>query len=246
MHAAAFRALGIGATYAAIRTGAGELAPVLRALALSGGGGNVTYPLKQAAAELVDVARGAAARLQTCNTFWLDGDGIVGDNTDVAGVTAAAASLELPAGGWLVVGTGASARAVAAAAAAADAPVAVHSRSAGRAQAFLAWAATIGATAASPAECVVVINTSPPSLRDDAVLLPPRGGSGNGSLVAALDLSYARGETAWVQTARRAGLRAADGRGMLVAQGAASLGCWFPGVDAPVAVMRQAVDAALA
>ena len=77
-------------------------------------------------------------------------------------------------------------------------------------------------------------------------MLPPAGVAGGGRIVAALDLSYARGETAWVRAARLAGLRAADGRGMLVAQGAASLGCWFPGVDAPVAVMRQAVDAALA
>jgi hypothetical protein len=32
---------------------------------------------------------------------------------------------------------------------------------------------------------------------------------------------------------------------MLVAQGAAALQCWFPGVDAPDEIMRAAVDAAL-
>jgi shikimate 5-dehydrogenase len=44
---------------------------------------------------------------------------------------------------------------------------------------------------------------------------------------------------------RAAGLRAADGRTMLVAQGAAALERWFPGVHAPVEVMRAAVDARL-
>jgi shikimate 5-dehydrogenase len=44
---------------------------------------------------------------------------------------------------------------------------------------------------------------------------------------------------------RAAGLRAADGRGMLVAQGAGALERWFPGVAAPTEIMRAAVDAAL-
>ncbi len=247
MHAAAFQALGLGGTYTAVRTGARELAPVLHGLARSGGGGNVTYPLKRAAAEVVDCARGAAALTETCNTFWLERDRVVGDNTDVAGITAAIGSLEPPAGGWLVIGTGASARAAVVAATAAGAPVAVHSRSQDRAQDLLAWAIMVGATATSPAECVVLINTAPPALRDETALLPAAGASVTRSAaVVALDLSYARGETEWVRAARRAGLRAADGRGVLVAQGAASLGCWFPGVVAPVAVMRRAVEGALA
>ena len=38
---------------------------------------------------------------------------------------------------------------------------------------------------------------------------------------------------------------AADGRGMLVAQGSGALERWFPGVAAPTEIMRAAVDAAL-
>jgi shikimate 5-dehydrogenase len=60
--------------------------------------------------------------------------------------------------------------------------------------------------------------------------------------VVALDMVYGRGDTAWTRAMRAAGLRAADGRTMLVAQGAASLERWFPGVCAPVEVMRAAVD----
>jgi shikimate 5-dehydrogenase len=39
--------------------------------------------------------------------------------------------------------------------------------------------------------------------------------------------------------------RAADGRAMLVAQGAAAFGCWYPTKPAPVEVMRAAINAAL-
>jgi shikimate 5-dehydrogenase len=44
---------------------------------------------------------------------------------------------------------------------------------------------------------------------------------------------------------RAAGLRAGDGRVMLVAQGAAAFRCWFPGLSPPVDLMRGVVDAAL-
>jgi shikimate 5-dehydrogenase len=56
---------------------------------------------------------------------------------------------------------------------------------------------------------------------------------------------YSPGETPWVQAMRAAGLRATDGRAMLVAQGALALERWFPGVHAPTEIMRAAVDAAL-
>jgi shikimate 5-dehydrogenase len=56
---------------------------------------------------------------------------------------------------------------------------------------------------------------------------------------------YAGSDTPWVRAMRAAGLRAADGRTMLVAQGAAALERWFPGARAPVEVMRAAVDARL-
>ena len=62
---------------------------------------------------------------------------------------------------------------------------------------------------------------------------------------AALDMVYRTGETRWVRAMRAAGCRAADGRGMLVAQGAAALELWFPEADAPTEIMRAAVDAAL-
>jgi len=62
---------------------------------------------------------------------------------------------------------------------------------------------------------------------------------------AALDLVYSPSETAWVHEARRRGIVAADGREMLVAQGAAAFERWW-GRPAPIAAMRQALADATA
>jgi shikimate 5-dehydrogenase len=61
----------------------------------------------------------------------------------------------------------------------------------------------------------------------------------------AFDMVYAVGETAWIRTMRPRLRRAADGRTMLVAQGAAAFERWFPNKPAPVEVMQAAVNAAL-
>ena len=62
---------------------------------------------------------------------------------------------------------------------------------------------------------------------------------------AALDLAYSPHETAWVRHARDAGLRAADGREMLLLQAAAAFQRWT-GRPAPLAVMRAALTASAA
>ncbi len=61
---------------------------------------------------------------------------------------------------------------------------------------------------------------------------------------AVLDLVYARGGTKLVALALAAGIRSADGRGVLIAQGAASFEHFF-GVPAPEEIMRAAVEDAL-
>lgn len=242
MHAAAFDALGLAAVYASVRTGPDTVPRLMRALVAAGGGGNVTIPHKHAAAGAVEELRGAGLTLDACNTFWAEDGRLIGDNTDVAGVQAAVQELDVPKGPWLVAGTGGSARAVAAAAAGRGAAIALRSRSAVRAEAFMQWAATRGVTEAAADDCVLAVNATPVGLADEA---QPVALEGLSALTAVLDLVYRPGETAWVRSARARGLRAADGRGVLVAQGAESLTRWFPGIRPPLAAMRSAVDAAL-
>ena len=58
---------------------------------------------------------------------------------------------------------------------------------------------------------------------------------------------YARGETAWVNALRAGGVRAADGRELLVQQGAAAFARFFAkdGSSPPIEIMRAAVARAL-
>ncbi|HZC78559.1 MAG TPA: hypothetical protein VE258_12480, partial [Ktedonobacterales bacterium] len=147
---------------------------------------------------------------------------------------------------WLLVGTGGAARAVAVAAAQAKAELHVLSRDAARARDFCEWARGRGAHA-TPArgtlEPDVAINATPAGLRDADPL--PLDADTSARLHAGLDLVYARGATRWVRTLRAAGIPAHDGREVLVRQGAAAFERFFPGQQAPVEVMRAAVDRAL-
>ena len=242
MHNAAFRVLGLRAVYVALRAHADDVPGLLRSLCHAGGGGNITVPHKELAAQAVDRPHPLVERLGACNAFWGEDGGTVGDNTDVPGLLAALDDLDPPPGGWLILGTGGGARAVVGAACERSVPVAVVSRSADRRRRFEQWAAEVGVRSADQARCGVVINTTPLGLHagDSLPLASPPAGAR-----IALDMVYAPGETAWTHAMRAAGLRAADGRTMLVAQGAAALERWFPGVRAPAEVMRAAVDAEL-
>lgn len=242
MQNAAFRVLGLRAVYVPIRCSADDVPGLIRALSRAGGGGNVTVPHKEVAARAVDRRRPTVERLGACNAFWGEDGACVGDNTDVAGLLAALDELEAPPGAWLVLGTGGGARAAIGAARERGTAVSVASRSADRRRRFEDWAATQGVRTADAGRCTVIVNTTPLGLSaSDPLPLaqPPRGAS------VALDMCYADGGTPWVRAMRDAGLRTADGRAMLVAQGAAALERWFPGVRAPVEVMRAAVNARL-
>jgi shikimate dehydrogenase len=243
MQNAAFRALGLPAVYVPLRSSSTDLPGLLRALTAAGGGGNVTIPHKETAAAAVDRCLESAEKVGASNTFWSENGMVVGDNTDVDGVLAALDRLRAPSGTWLIAGTGGSARAAAIAASLRGASVAVCSRSAERQQQFLSWAALAGVSLAEPREARVLINATPLGLRPTdpqpaLADLAPRA-------EVVLDMVYAPGATPWVRAMRGKGLRASDGREMLVAQGAAALRHWFPQVDPPVEIMRAAVHAIL-
>jgi len=247
MHNAAFRTLGLDAVYVAMRVSADAVPQVFAMQAATGGAGNVTVPHKEAVERSVARKTDVCARVGACNTFWTEDGVLVGDNSDVHGIGAALEKLGATnAKRWLVVGTGGSARAVAVAAADRGATLFVRSRDGARAQAFAKWANGIGAQARAangPVEVEVAINATPLGLAGHDPL--PIDVNHLPGLQCALDLVYAPGETRWVHTLRERGVAAADGREMLVQQGAAAFEKFFPGVDAPVEVMRAAVIRAL-
>lgn len=242
MHNAVFQALGLSAAYVPLKCSKDDVPRIIGALTRAGGGGNVTVPHKEAAAGAVDRWSSDVKLLGACNTFWFDEAGTVGENTDVSGIGSALDALEIPPGPWLVIGTGGGARAAVGAARLRGVAVASSSRSPERRAAFHVWASGIGVPEATADDCRVVINSTPLGLAPGQPLpleRPPRHAA------VAFDMVYARGETRWVHAMRSAGLRAGDGRTMLVAQGAAAFRCWFPHLAPPVDLMRGVVNAAL-
>ena len=243
MQNAAFHALGLPASYVPLRCSADDLPALMRALGRAGGGGNVTVPHKEVAAGRVDVCREAAKTVESCNTFWDDGGRLGGDNTDVHGLIEALHQLQVTNAPWFIAGTGGGARAAVVAAKEMGVPVAAGSRSADRQRRFEEWISARGVELAPPTECRVLINSTPLGLRAGDPLPIEPGRFARAEI--AFDMVYARGETAWVRAMRATVPRAADGRAMLVAQGAAAFECWYPSKHAPVEVMRAAVNAAL-
>lgn len=241
---AAFLVAGIDAVYIALTVAAPDVATVMRTLTANGGGGNVTIPHKQLAATVPGVAMPRVRALGVANVFATDGNGLVLGNTDVDGILAAVDMLGVRSEAWYVVGTGGSARAVAGAALERGAAIAVRSRDVTRAAAFRSWAGSIGLGVVEPEGCELVINATPLGLLEsDPLPLAPGEVS---SLRAALDLTYrATGPSRWVMECRSRGLRAIDGREVLLAQGAACWELWFPGIKPPREVMRAALDGRL-
>jgi shikimate dehydrogenase len=221
----------------------------VRGLAMSGGGGNITLPLKEKAATVVDVRSVAVKRTGACNTFWYEDGQIHGDNTDVEGFSRALESfLGSPPEGRkvLVLGAGGAARASLVALMDGGAEeVHILNRTRDRARVV---ARRIGGARArvldDPREADhqaydLVVNTTRLGLEEgDPLPFDLRRLRRAG---AVLDLVYLPHPTPFVESARELGIRAEDGLEMLVQQGAVSFERWWgqvPSLDVMRASLR--------
>lgn len=252
IHDAAFRALGLDAEYRAVRCDTADVPALMRSLAQQGGGGNVTVPHKLTAAASLDVASDAVRATGACNTFWLDGDRLAGDNTDVVGFARALhAFIGDPADmDVLLLGAGgAAAAALFALLTAGVGRVTVINRTHARALDMLArvaglenprvrLVASLEEVQADPFD--VAVNATSLGLRERDPL--PVDVTGVPMFAAAFDMVYSPNGTAWTRAAIGAGLPAIDGREMLLQQAAAAFERWW-GQPAPIDVMRAALDA---
>jgi shikimate dehydrogenase len=248
---AAIRAAGLDGCYLALRCAAGDVPGLIRGIARAGGGGNVTIPHKEVAAASVEEATPAVHRTGACNTYWLQDGRIHGDNTDVAGVDRSIRELlgVGPSGlSVLLVGAGGAARAALCALLDGGASrVTLLNRSAERTASLLAlFPEAAGRLHVVPDRSALererfdlAVNATSLGLRaDDPLPIPPAAVH---EVAAGLDLVYDRGSTTpWVRALRDAGIAAADGRGMLLHQGAAAFERWW-GVTAPLQVMRESL-----
>jgi len=243
MHNAAIAACGLDAVYVAFHVEAVSLPHVLRAFEALGVAGNVTVPHKVAVSSLLIRVTGIAKDVGAVNTFWPENGRLIGDNTDVQGVVDTVASLEAD-GPWLILGTGGAARAAVIAARERAVPVRIRSRLDSRANDLAEWARLRGVSDAAPddgsLDFGVAINATPVGMGGDHRLPMPREFVDR--CAAGFDMVYESTPTPFVELFLSQQKSAADGRIMLVAQGARAFGRFFPDVKAPREVMRAAVN----
>jgi shikimate dehydrogenase len=208
---------GVDGSYKRVRVTTDELAAFLERTDLDGM--SVTLPHKTAAHDLVDALTPRAARAGAVNCVFRDRRGLVGDNTDVAGVQRALNLLapDLDLGGCRALILGASGAARAAALALEGSQLTIANRTLERAEAL---AAELGASALALDDALaaghdLIVNATSVGLTDDSALLQ---GQSFTSEQVVLDMVYTPRVTPLLERALEGGARAVDGLWMLVFQ----------------------------
>ncbi|MSO84333.1 MAG: shikimate dehydrogenase [Rhodospirillales bacterium] len=229
-----------------------HFAQALRALPKLGLiGASVTVPHKEAALELADDVEPLARRIGAVNTIVVGPDGrLAGQNTDAPGFLSALRAgapkwrASASAGAAVVLGAGGAARAIVAALAEAGVgEIRVVNRTHGRAAALagafgapvraVPWEKRAGALegAALLVNATTLGMTGGPALELDLAPLPAGA--------AVMDIVYTPLETGLLARARKRGLVAVDGLGMLLHQARPAFAAWF-GVEPEVTAELRA------
>ena len=201
-------------------------------LATGGSGCNVTVPFKEEAFQFANTLTERAELAGAVNTLWLDDAGVVGDNTDGAGlVRDLLRHIKLANLSILLLGAGGAARGVLGPLLT-EKPrqLVIANRSADKAvklaDLFVKRGPITGyGLDALPKQSFdLVINATSASLAGESLPLPAFIWSANG---LAYDMMYGKDETPFLQQANAAGvLSRLDGLGMLVEQAAEAFFLW--------------------
>lgn len=252
LHRAAYAELGLDWDYDAVECAEAALAGQLSAVRRDAGwrGLSLTMPLKLAAVPLVDRLAPRAAAVGAVNTVLPAADGLVGDNTDLAGIVAALHEVGVPRpAAPLLLGAGGTARAVVGALAElGGSAAAAVVRDPARAAPLRELAHDLGieltlARWEDAAELVagadVVIATTPAGATD---ALAAAGWPRTAALV---DVVYQPWPTALAVAAQRASAPVCGGLTVLVHQAALQVEL-MTGSSAPMKAMKAAGERALA
>jgi shikimate dehydrogenase len=222
---------------------------------------NVTIPHKETVTSRLDHLTAAAAAAGAVNTIYWDGTALVGENTDVPGFLAGLAELPLSSqDAALVLGAGGAARAVVSALALSWRRIFITTRRLDQAKAVAEQifavsrpdAAGLQAVEIVPlpfvaaalgeatARCNLIVNATPIGMSPEISASPWPGHLPFPASAAVYDLVYNPRDTAFIQSARRAGVPAVGGLTMLVEQAALSFERWT-GQHASRTAMRAAV-----
>lgn len=220
--------------------------------AQGGRGLNVTLPHKIAAVEVAQELTARAAHAAAVNTLAIKGDGILGDNTDGAGLVRDLCDnlgLTITNRRLLVIGAGGATRGILAPLLGlSPIVVVIANRTAERAEALSAAFSDLGQTQGvgfeylEPEPFDLIINATSASLSGE---MPPIPAGVIGPHTVCYDLAYGRSATAFVRWARTQGCaQALQGLGMLVEQAAESFRLWRgvrPATGAVLEVLRERV-----
>ena len=208
-----------------------------RTFAAEGGkGANVTVPFKLDACALATVLTPRAQAAGAVNTLRFEGETILGDNTDGAGLVADIvrnAGVAIAGKRILLLGAGGAARGVVLPLLEqAPQQVFIANRTVATAEALVAQFATVlshpdqlraGSYTQADGVFDIVINATSASLAGD---LPPVPVSVFGSHTLALDMMYGAQPTVFMDFAVQHGAQVRDGLGMLVEQAAEAFYVW--------------------
>lgn len=246
-------------SYEAILSPLDGFAETVRGFRAAGGRGmNVTMPFKLEAFALADRLTPRAQAAGAVNTLAFGADGILGDNTDGAGLVrdiGVNLGCALDGRRILLLGAGGATRGtLLPLLGERPAVLTIANRTISKAEelaaAFAPQAGSARLSACGFADLAgqqfdVVINATASSLADEAPPLPA-GLYAAGAL--AYDMVYGRGDTPFMTAARADGAaRVADGLGMLVEQAAESFALWRgvqPDGGAVLSALRRQLDAA--
>jgi shikimate dehydrogenase len=230
IHAAFARQTGQDMTYEAILAPQDGFADSVAAFVAAGGcGANVTVPFKEAAFKMAQRLSPRAERAGAVNTLSFTADGILGDNTDGAGLVADLTRnlhCALSAKRILLLGAGGAARGVIEPLLDQQpATLVIANRTLSRAEELATlFGHGIRASTFEAADTPfdVVINATAASLAGE---LPPLSPRIFGADTLAYDMMYGR-DTPFLDFARAHGAVTADGLGMLVEQAAEAFYLW--------------------
>jgi shikimate dehydrogenase len=251
LHAAAFRARGLDATYEALDVTRARFGAEWQDFVLAGGvGANFTAPLKWDAFRVCDERTPEAQEAGAVNTIQFSGGRASGHNTDGIGFVRFLERSGVPPGGKSIVllGGGGAAAGL------------THALRSARARAIAAVVRDQLKVAANPGltpdEGVRVLRWGSPEAQralgraDVVVQSTPLGADSEDDLpcppewvgadALAVDLLYHPAETPWLAELRARGVRAANGLGLLVEQALFAQEFWF-GDEPPRTALEEAL-----
>jgi shikimate dehydrogenase len=262
LHSAAFRARGLEAQYVCFPVHPDDVADAVRGLkALGVRGANVTVPHKEAVIPWLDSVTPEARAIGAVNTIVREVDRLVGHNTDAPGLARSLddAGVELSGARVLVLGAGGAARAsVVGLAQRGASRIVIAARRSEQAEILVRdLAVTCGDTVLAATDLGRESLTR--ELRETTLLVQSTSATLASSPDAAgfaaslaiellpeqatvIDLVYRPRVTTVLARAKERGLRAVDGLGMLLHQGALAFELWTH-MPAPLEVMRATLEA---